>query len=87
MHDSSMRTTVDLPEDMHQIVTSLAAQTRRSLSQTVVDLMRRGLAVPAHTTATDAALRVDAKTGLPVLRGSRAITPEDVKAVEEAAGS
>jgi hypothetical protein len=82
-HDASMRTTVDLPEDLHRIVTSLAIHTRRSLSQTAADLMRRGLVTPARTAAKDSAVRVDAKTGLPVLRGSRAITPEDVKALED----
>jgi negative regulator of replication initiation len=78
-----MRTTVDLPEDLHRIVTSLASHTRRSLSQTAADLMRRGLAVPARTRASSSSVRVDAKTGLPVLHGPRAITPEDVKALED----
>lgn len=78
-----MRTTVDLPEDLHRIVTSLATHTRRSLSQTAADLMRRGLAAPARTKAAVSAMSLDAKTGLPVLRGSRAITPEDVKALED----
>jgi hypothetical protein len=82
-HDATMRTTVDLPEDLHRIVTSLATHTRRSLSQTAADLMRRGLATPARTAAAGSAVRVDAKTGLPVLHGSRAITPEDVKALED----
>jgi hypothetical protein len=45
--------------------------------------MRRGLATPALTKAAASAVRMDAKTGLPVLHGSRAITPEDVKALED----
>ena len=82
-HDAPMRTTVDLPEDLHRIVTSLATHTRRSLSQTAADLMRRGLATPARAAGRASAVRVDSKTGLPVLHGSRAITPEDVKALDD----
>jgi hypothetical protein len=82
-HDASMRTTVDLPEDLHRIVTSLATHTRRSLSQTAADLMRKGLAAPSRSSGTSSAVRMNTKTGLPVLHGSRAITPEDVKALED----
>lgn len=38
-----MRTTIDLPEELHRIATGLARHTGRSLSQTVVKLMERGL--------------------------------------------
>ena len=77
-----MRTTIDLPADLHQIVTSLAAHTRRSMSQTAVDLIRRGLALPSR--AADApGFTTSAITGLPVLQSPRAITREDVKAVED----
>jgi hypothetical protein len=41
-----MRTTIDIPEDLHRIVVSLAAQTRNSLRFTASELMRRGLNVP-----------------------------------------
>ena len=30
-HDANMRTTIDLPEDLHRIATSLARHTRRSM--------------------------------------------------------
>ena len=79
-----MRTTVDLPEDLHRIVTSLATHTRRSLSQTAAELIRRGLAAPARG-AEASAVAVNPATGLPVLRSSRPITPEDVKALEDEA--
>ena len=39
-----MRTTIDLPDDLHQAVVSIAAHSRRSMNQTVADLIRRGLA-------------------------------------------
>ena len=82
-HDADMRTTVDLPEDLHRIVTSLATHTRRSLSQTAADLMRQGLAAPTRSSSAASSVRTNSKTGLPVLHGSRAITPEDVKALED----
>lgn len=80
-----MRTTIDLPSDLHRAVMSIAAHTRRSMNQTVADLIRRGLAPPA---ATDAAavrqpMRVDPQTGLPVIRSPRPVTADDVRALED----
>jgi hypothetical protein len=77
-----MRTTVDLPDDLHRIVTSLATNTRRSLSQTAAELIRRGLSAPARRTEAPG-FAVTRSTGLPVLRSSRAITPDDVRAIDE----
>jgi predicted transcriptional regulator len=78
-----MRITVDLPDDLHHRVTSLATHTRRSFSQTAADLMRQGLVASSRSSGSASAVRMDAKTGLPVLYGSRAITPEDVNALED----
>lgn len=78
-----MRTTIDLPEDLHRIVTSLAAHTRRSISATAVDLMRRGLTEPAGKGAR--AVTRHPVSGLPVVRLPRTITPEDVAALEDEA--
>ncbi|MEO7852507.1 MAG: hypothetical protein ABIR94_09695 [Rubrivivax sp.] len=79
-----MRTTVDLPEDLHRIVTSLAMHTRRSLSVTAAELIRRGLVSTAPGEAgRRAAVTISAKTGLPVIRLPRTVTPEDVKALED----
>jgi hypothetical protein len=82
--DAVMRTTIDLPEDLHAIVTSLAGHTRRSLGQTAAELIRRGLQAPQGR-AKVSAVRVSRVTGLPVLRSTRPITPEDVKALEDEA--
>ena len=83
-YDALMRTTVDLPEDLHRIVSSLAVHTRRSLSLTAVELIRRGLASPASRDASaKVAVATNAKTGLPVIRLPRTVTPEDVKALED----
>lgn len=79
-----MRTTVDIPEDLHRILSSLATHTRRSLSTTAVDLMRSGLAAASPGEgASSVAVSSHAQTGLPVVRLSRTVTPEDVKALED----
>jgi hypothetical protein len=81
-HDDSMRTTIDLPEDLHQIALSLARHSGRSLSQTVADLLRRGLDLRVGE-AEPPPYRIDTLTGLPVVSSPRPITDEDVKALED----
>lgn len=79
-----MRTTIDLPGDLHQIATSIAAHTRRSLSQTLAELVRRGLEAPADAQhAVAAGQRKSSLTGLPLIRSARPVTPEDVRALED----
>lgn len=81
-----MRTTVDLPDDLHKVLSSLATHTRRTLSATAVDLMRRGLAEGAGVAKSGRqAVRVNRATGLPVVSLRRQVTPEDVKALEDEA--
>ena len=80
-----MRTTIDLPTDLHQAVTSIAAHSRKSMNQTVAELIRRGLAQePAAAGQTSkAGLRIDPGTGLPLIRSLRPVTDEDVRALED----
>ena len=80
-----MRTTIDLPEDLHQAVTSIAAHSRRSMNQTVAELIRRGLALPADAQGAGAAttLRLGERTGLPLIRSLRPVTVEDVRALDD----
>jgi Arc/MetJ family transcription regulator len=73
-----MRTTVDLPADLHAQVVSIARDTHRTLSETVAFLMRRGLGE-----SRGAELTHSASTGLPVVRLGRMITTEDVRALED----
>lgn len=80
-----MRTTVDLPDDLHRIVTSIALHTQRSLSQTAADLMRRGLSAPVSVDCALSRVTIHPSTGLPVVRSTRTITPEDVRALEDEA--
>ena len=80
-----MRTTIDLPDDLHQAVTSIAAHSRRSMNQTVAELIRRGLALPSGAQGATAAtaLRLDERTGLPLIRSARPVTVEDVRALDD----
>lgn len=83
-HDVMMRTTVDLPENLHRIALGIARHTGRSLSEAVVDLMRRGLEAGTSSSAGKP-FEIHPATGLPVARSNRPITADDVKAVEDVA--
>jgi hypothetical protein len=74
-----MRTTIDLPADLHAQAEAIARETHRTLSETVARLMRRGL--DGGTTPTG--LIHSAVTGLPVVHLRRAVTSEDVRALED----
>lgn len=80
-----MRTTIDLPEDLHRIALSLARHNGRSLSQTVAELLRQALETPATRLGEEERppYRIDSLTGLPVVRSPRPVTIEDVKALED----
>jgi Arc/MetJ family transcription regulator len=73
-----MRTTVDLPADLHAQALAIARDTHRSLSETVAFLMRRGLGESRAAAVTHSAV-----TGLPVVRVGRMITSEDVRSLED----
>lgn len=79
-----MRTTIDLPEDLHRIAQAIARDTGQSLSQTVADLLRRGLSTGVGEGARPA-YDVDAATGLPVVQSQRLITAADVRALDDEA--
>jgi predicted transcriptional regulator len=73
-----MRTTIDLPDDLHQQAQAIARDTRRTLSQTVADLMRRGL-----VSGKAAAMSTDPRTGLPVIEVGMIVTSEDVRSLDD----
>jgi hypothetical protein len=83
-HDAAMRTTIDLPEDLHRIASAIAHDTGRSLSQTVTDLLRRGLS-SGVAEGEHPRYRIDPGTGLPTVRSRRTITTEDVRALDDEA--
>lgn len=78
-----MRTTVDLPEDLHRIALGLSRDMGRSFSQTVAFLMRRGLSAPERVGEAAPAYLTDPATGLPQVRSHRPVTSEDVRSLED----
>lgn len=73
-----MRTTIDLPDDLHAIATAIARDTHQTLSSAVAKLMRRGL-----SSAEKGGTTKSSRTGLPVAHIGRTITTEDVRRLEE----
>lgn len=73
-----MRTTVDLPDDLHRQVRAIARDTHRTFSDTVADLMRRGLDSDAA-----AALSRSPRTGLPAITLGTVVTTEDVRSLDD----
>ena len=81
-----MRTTIDLPDDLHRIVASLARHTGRSLSHAVAELMRRGLETSEQTNRIGeaaAAYQLHPLTGLPVVASRQPVTEDDIKALDD----
>jgi predicted transcriptional regulator len=75
-YDAVMRTTVDLPDDLHSVVSQLARDRRQSLSRTVSELVGDGL----RARLVNPTFEIDPETGLPLLRFGRTITLEEVQA-------
>jgi hypothetical protein len=85
-HDAMMRTTIDLPPELHGVLASLATSNGKTLSQTAVSLMQRGLEAQVSGTArVRPAKGESAGTGLPVVRFPRAISEHYVRALEDEA--
>ena len=82
-HDAMMlrlgvRTTIDLPDDLHKQALAIARDTHRTLSETVADLIRRGLGA-----GRTAAPCTDPRTGLPLVSVGTVVTSEDVRSLED----
>jgi hypothetical protein len=73
-----MRTTIDLPDDLHQLAKSLAHDRRQTFSEAVVELMRRGI-----TGSEPVTFETDPRTGFRVMHGGPLVTSEDVRALED----
>jgi hypothetical protein len=70
-----MRTTIDLPPDLHQQARDLAHDRHWTLSEAVAWLMRRGLGEARE----EPELIRDELTGLLTVRVGRVITTDEVK--------
>jgi predicted transcriptional regulator len=73
-----MRTTIDLPDDLHRQLASIARDTSQTLSQAVAALLRRALGQ-----GRTAEVSQSSRTGLPVVSLGRVITTDDVRALED----
>ena len=72
-----MRTTIDLPDDLHAIATSLAHDRSCTLSIAVVDLLRRALGSNTQVEV------IDRRTGFPLLASGRPVTTDDVRRLDD----
>ena len=71
-----MRTTIDLPADVHALAREIAHQQHKSLSQVVTELIRLALSPPDAPAPSPPA-------GLPTVRVGRIVTAEDVRSLED----
>ena len=73
-----MRTTIDLPDDLHAQAAAIARDTHQTLSQAVAGLIRRGL-----NSGHSGEITTSARTGLPIAHLGKTITTEDVRQLED----
>lgn len=74
-----MRIAVDLPDDLGHQVLAIARDTQWTVSETVADLVRRGL----DAVSASAGVATDPRTGLPVINVGTVVTADDVDALED----
>ena len=78
-HHGAVRTTIDLPEDLHRLTTAIARDAGTSLSETVTRLLRAALTTPGPVR-----VRTDEQTGLRVISlGGGVVTSEDVRSLDD----
>jgi hypothetical protein len=73
-----MRTTIDLPADLHQLTSAVARSRGQTLSQTVAEILRQALISDDQPIVSTSPI-----TGLPVVDLGRTITPDDVAALDD----
>jgi hypothetical protein len=73
-----MRTTIDLSDDVHRQARAIARDTHRTLSETVSDLIRRGL-----TEGNAARPTLSPKSRLPVVSIGTVMRAEDVRSLKD----
>jgi hypothetical protein len=73
-----MRTTIDLPDDLHRLLVSVAHDRRQSLSTTAASLLREVL-IPERPITVER----EGPTGLPVVRLGRVVTADDIRSLDD----
>jgi hypothetical protein len=82
-YDAEMRTTVELPPELHRAALALARDRGQSLSRTIAELMRLGLQAPGASDQQASEVRY--RNGFPTLVGGTGepITAEDVRGLDD----
>lgn len=75
-----MRTTVDLPADLHQQALAIARDTATTLSEVIAKYFRRGL---QSEQSAEGGFTVSDVTGFPVFSVGHVVTSEDVRSLED----
>jgi Arc/MetJ family transcription regulator len=75
---SGMRTTVDLPDDLHALAMAIARDSGASLSDTVTRLLRVAVGSPGPVRVS-----TSRRTGLKVVSTGGTVTSDDVRALED----
>ena len=73
-----MRTTIDLPDDVHRIASAIARDEGTTLSEAIARLVRSAIGTPGTATVETSVV-----TGLPTVQLGRRVTSEDVRALED----
>jgi hypothetical protein len=73
-----VRTTIDLPEDVHRLATAIARDSGASLSETVTRLLRAALSSPGPVRVS-----TSARTGLRVASLGHVVTNDDVRSLDD----
>ncbi|WP_347058995.1 antitoxin [Blastococcus sp. HT6-30] len=76
-----MRTTIDLPEDIHRVASAIARDSGSSLSDTLTRLLRAAPRRPGRSGAGP--VSTSPRTGLQVASIGRVITSEDVRSLAD----
>jgi predicted transcriptional regulator len=72
-----MRTTIDLPDDLHDLARHLAHEGNRSMSDVIAELIRAGLRRPASPASSVG------PRGMPLVSVGRTVTAEDVRSLDD----
>lgn len=71
-----MRTTIDLPDDLHELARQLAHDANRSLSDVVAELIRLGLRSGRPEVTRS-------RRGMPLVSIGRPVTAKDIRSLED----
>jgi predicted transcriptional regulator len=72
-----MRTTIDLPDELHELARQLAHDSNRSMSEVVAELIRLGLRSSRSELGAS-------RRGVPLVSVGRVVTAEDVRSLDDA---